>query len=379
MNIALLSPIPVEHNAILGHLPAVSERIMDGSRYLLGEFAGRFHQFNLITHLSGSKNEHTALAAERIVRLFNPMVVILAGVAGGVKDVKVGDLVIGTKYYGYEFGKVTPGGFYTRPESGQYSKELLTLAESVAGNGHWRKRAKNAGQSKAVFGAIAAGNKVLAATDSDAYRLLKQTYNDTTAIEMEAHGLGQAMHAYPSIRFLNVRGISDLLDGKSHSDASGSQEWAADNMAAFVFELLYQLDVSQFKIFGSMDIKELSREIIGLILPVVKLDAVQEIKEDFKDGTNGTIRELWAKVKPLFIEEYEELKKAPGDADAQTAASMKLKRELEKREDLRQAIEGLIKRAKQENASSGVVIQHSKNVVQGSSISVGGDFRLGDG
>jgi len=379
MNIAILSPIHVEHNAILAQLPATIEKMVDGNRYLIGQFQGKFHYFNLITQEAGSKNENIALATERVIRQFNPVVVILAGVAGGVKDVAIGDVVVGTKYYGYEFGKVTPDGFATRPESCYYSRELQAVAKSVAGSNNWRHRAKNIAASKAVFGAIAAGNKVIAATDSEAYRLLKLTYNDTTAIEMEAVGFGQAMLSYPATRFINIRGISDLLDGKSKSDAGGSQELAAENMAAFVFELLYQLDVSQFKIIGSMDIKELSKEIIGLIMPIVKLDAVKEIGDDFKDATNGTVRELWEKVKPLFIEEYEELKKSPDDADSQTAAGMKLKRELEKKEGLQREVAGLVEKVKEGNSRSKVVIQQSKNVVQGSSISVGGDFRLGDG
>ncbi|MBI1227822.1 MAG: hypothetical protein GC192_21485 [Bacteroidetes bacterium] len=262
MRVAILTPTPVEHCAILALLPDSTEKMLGGDRYRIGRFQGRHHLLEIITQEAGSKNENIALATERVIKNFQPTVVILAGVAGGVKDVSIGDVMVGTKYYGYEFGKVTPDGFATRPQSGYYSKELLTLAQSVAGNWEWRSRAKNT-LAKVVFGAIAAGNKVVAATDSDAYRLLKQTYNDTTAIEMEAVGFGQAMLSYPAIRFLNVRGISDLLDGKSKSD--GSQELAAQNMAGFVFELLYQLDVSQFKIMGNMGVKELSKEIIELV------------------------------------------------------------------------------------------------------------------
>ncbi len=378
MNVAILTPIQVEHSAILAQLSSFTEQMVDGNHYLLGSLNGRHQSFNIITQQAGPKNENTALATEKVIRHFQPVVVILAGVAGGVKNVAIGDVVVGTKYYGYEFGKVTPEGFATRPESGHYSKELLTIAQSVAGNGNWRQRAKKSGSANVVFGAIAAGNKVIAATDSEVFRLLKHTYNDTTAIEMEATGFGQAMQSYPATRFLNVRGISDLLDGKSKSDAGGSQELAADNMAAFVFELLYQLDVSQFKIIGSMDIKELSKQIIGLIIPIVRLDAAQKIGADFKDATNGTVRELWEKVKPLFIEEYEELKTTPEDADAQTAAGMKLKRVLEREEDLRKEVVGLVEKAKEEKANTKVAIENSKNVIQGSSISVGGNFHLGD-
>jgi nucleoside phosphorylase len=378
MNVAILTPIQVEHRAIMAQLSSFVEQVVDGNRYLLGSLDGNYQSFNIITQQAGSKNENISLATEKVIRHFQPIVVILAGVAGGIKDVAIGDVVVGTKYYGYEFGKVTPEGFATRPESGHYSKELTTIAQSVAGNENWRQRAKNAAASKVVFGPIAAGNKVIAVTDSEAFRLLKHTYNDTTAIEMEATGFGQAMQSYPATRFLNIRGISDLLDGKSKSDAGGSQELAADNMAAFVFELLYQLDVSQFKIIGSMDIKELSKQIIGLILPVVKLDAVQEIGADFKDATNGTVRELWKKVKPLFIEEYEMLMKNPDDVYAQADASSELRHALAGKEDLKKELEELLEKAKKKDSNTDTTFQGNKNFIYGGNVSVGGNLNIGD-
>jgi len=251
-HIAILTPIPLEHHAILAHLVSQTERAVDGSRYVSGQFEGKNGVFNIVTHQTGSGNSTVALATEKTIRLFQPVVVILAGIAGGVKDVVLGDVVVGTKFYGYESGKETETGFVVRPEAGYYSKDLLATAQSVAGNDRWQKRVVGGPTgAKVIFGPIASGDKVIAATAGAVYRLLKQSFNDTTALEMESIGFGQAMQYYPGIRFLNIRGISDLLEGKSHADAGGSQERAAANMAAFIFELLDQLDISQIKPMAS--------------------------------------------------------------------------------------------------------------------------------
>jgi nucleoside phosphorylase len=245
MNVAIITPIQVELDAILSKVPNCREEISEGIRYLVTPFKGKHHDFNLVLQLGGPNNENTALATEKVVKKYQPLAVILCGVAGGVKDVEVGDVVVGSKYYGYDFGKVTPEGFKTRPESGYYSKDLVALAQSVAANGQWRNRANNNKPCKVIFGAIAAGNKVVTASNSVEYRRLKDDFNNTTAVEMEAVGFSQAMLSYPAIPHINIRGISDLLDGKDAADAAGSQQLAADNMAAFVVEVVWRLDLPQ--------------------------------------------------------------------------------------------------------------------------------------
>ena len=47
------------------------------------------------------------------------------------------------------------------------------------------------------------------------------------------------------IKSLIIRGISDLVDGKNLADKEGSQQYAANNAAEFLFGLLDYLDISQ--------------------------------------------------------------------------------------------------------------------------------------
>ncbi len=368
MNILILTPIKVEHRAILAYLDARTEKIVGSSRYVLGIYKGRHNSLNIATCQTGSGNSVIALATEKAIHQVKPDIVILAGVAGGVKDVAIGDVVVGTKFYGYDSGKETEAGFVVRPEAGYYSRDLLAIAQSVAEHDLWRNRvADGAPKAKVVLGPIASGDKVIAATDGPVYQRLKQSFNDTTAIEMESYGFGYAMVDHRNIAIANIRGISDLLEGKSKADGEGSQEKAAAHMAAFIFELLDQLEIKSVNT-PNMDVKELVKAAVNIILPIVKM------------GTGGqhtgqlAARLLLQKIKALLTEEdYDLLKEAAnGDDDAKADARSALKKAIQGKEDLQMELEKLLK----DTGNTGV--QNSKNVVQNSNLTAGGNIHIGD-
>ena len=97
---------------------------------------------------------------------------------------------------------------------------------------------------KVLVAPIAAGEKVVASTQSMVLQFLQFNYGDAIAVEMEGRGILQAAHANQQVSALIVRGVSDLIDGKSKANAGGSQEIAARNASAFAFEILAKLDVN---------------------------------------------------------------------------------------------------------------------------------------
>ena len=170
---------------------------------------------------------------------------MLAGVAGGIKDVGLGDVVAATKIYAYEAGK-DEGSFKPRPEIGESTYALVQRARTVARDGTWASRIVGGSPHpapKALVGPMAAGEKIVGDTISYSYSLIRQHYGDALAVEMEGYGFLQAaLMNNGQAPALVVRGISDLIKGKDEADRSGSQPRAAAHAAAFAFEVLANLD-----------------------------------------------------------------------------------------------------------------------------------------
>lgn len=243
----ILTAIPLEYLAVRFHLANVEEKLHPkGNVYEQGIFDGQYHPWEIGIAEIGAGNNTCALETERAIAFFEPEVILFVGIAGGVKDLNLGDVVAVEKAYGYEKGKASKTGFLPRPEVGKSSYEIFERAKAEARKQDWKGRlafSEENSQIKVITKPIAAGEKVIASTRSDVYKLLKDSYNDTVAVEMEGSGFYTACHANGNIQFLIVRGISDLLNNKSATDSEGYQEIAATNASAFAFEVL-----SKFKV-----------------------------------------------------------------------------------------------------------------------------------
>ncbi len=250
--VVILTPIEVERQAVLTQLPEWRTYLSPTTQTRLSEatFQGNYHEFKIYNQLSGSGLIETALAIESLAQELKPDLVLMVGVAGGVKDVKKGDLVIGEKAYGYERGKETDEGFMARPQVFNYSHRLIQLSRWIVDAQSWQSRVipttdfPITAEPRIVFGPIASGNKVIASNESALVGFLKTHFNDTLAVEMEAIGF-QALLRHEKVKSLNIRGISDLLGDKVQADQQNHQPLAAARAAAFAFELLQHLDLSQ--------------------------------------------------------------------------------------------------------------------------------------
>jgi tetratricopeptide (TPR) repeat protein len=240
----ILTALPIEYQAVRDHITNLKEETHPkGTVYELGSFLTERGTWEIVIAIIGSGNDGAALEAERAIEYFNPSVILFVGVAGGIKDVRIGDVVAANKIYGYESGKADTT-FKPRGNVGNSSYSMVQRAQAEARKEDWLKRIKGDSQDqppKVFIGAIAAGEKVVSSTRSAIYEFIKEAYSDSLAVEMEGSGFLKAAQDNEQVKALVIRGVSDLLDGKSEADVSGSQIKAARHASAFTFEILSKL------------------------------------------------------------------------------------------------------------------------------------------
>ncbi|UIX30674.1 5'-methylthioadenosine/S-adenosylhomocysteine nucleosidase family protein [Streptomyces sp. GQFP] len=225
--VVVLTALPSEYAAVRAHIPDAKERVHEKGTFVeWGRLPDSPWQVAIAELGPGALN--AASLTERIVNWLRPEVLLFVGVAGSLErdDIKIGDVVVGTKVYSVHGGKQTREGFLVRPEAWHSSHRLEQVARFAL-------------RGKAHLKPIAVGDVVLADARSDVAEYLHKSYNDAAAIEMEGSGVVHAAHLSGQLDALVIRGISDYADAKkAKADASGSQPKAADAAAAAAVAIL---------------------------------------------------------------------------------------------------------------------------------------------
>lgn len=235
----------LEYQAVREQLsgPISSQRLPSGTIVERGTIAtsGRMVPVALVE--TGHGPEDAALVVSDVLQQLRPKTLVFVGVAGGLKDVKLGDVVVSDRVYAYEYGKEVES-FKARPHLGNTAYRLLQQARHEVRNSGWLARAGYPSDSlqtpRAFIGPIAAGSKVVASQEATTARLVQEHYSDALAIEMEGYGALRASW-FQNTEAIVIRGISDLLSKKSAADAEGWQERAVGHAAAFAVQMIVGL------------------------------------------------------------------------------------------------------------------------------------------
>jgi len=261
--VLILCAIPVEIRALKALLKGAREDPFGQSYCVTGvlELNGRTFDTYLVEVGVGSVE--AALNTEAAVSQLRPDLVVFAGIAGGVKDVNLGDVVIASRVHYYEGGKETEDGLRARPRALDVPFRVEQIAKSIA---------RSHTHDYAVFVApVAAGEKVVASGSAQTTKRLREHYSDALAVEMEGAGFIEAMRRFRDRDFALVRAISDLLENKHGTDAEGWQETASAHARDVTLQLVERYFETQepgdLEVQGTSDGTPLVAESVAVAIP----------------------------------------------------------------------------------------------------------------
>ncbi|WP_050507426.1 MULTISPECIES: hypothetical protein [Streptomyces] len=241
----VLTALQVEYEAMCHHLTDVrAVELPQGTLLDVGRVSGLDWQVALAA--TGPTNTRAALIAQSAIEYFEAEAVFFVGVAGALKDdLRLGDVVVASKVYGYHGGREGGDGFSARPVVWEASHRVDQLVRSACRSNPWALLPPAPGfpgQPRVHFEPIAAGDVLVGSRDSETARRIRRHYNDAVAVDMESHGVAQAVRMHEAVRMLIVRGISDFAGPeKAMADAAGSQRTASRHAAAFALRVLRDL------------------------------------------------------------------------------------------------------------------------------------------
>lgn len=234
----LCTPIDLERRAVLDLLPKheFTDHEIGGTVYRETEYEGPQGLWRLVLAMAGRGNERAAAAVEHALATWRPQILILCGIAGGLRDARIGDVVAATKVYGYEAGQDTDTGLLPRPESLSTSFPLHQRALLVTEDRTWAEGLD--GAPRVFHRPIASGSKVITGNASASAEHIARHSGDAQAVDTESFGAMAAADRRRTVEAIAVRGVSDLLGDKTKDADRLRQPIAARNAAAFALALI---------------------------------------------------------------------------------------------------------------------------------------------
>ncbi|KAF3107619.1 hypothetical protein TWF706_008204 [Orbilia oligospora] len=252
--------LPIELDAAKAMLddihPSLPIPAVDENSYTLGSIGGH----NVAIACLPKQTIGTTAAAKVVTQMQHTFAIkigLLVGVGGGIPSrLKLGDVVVGTEWVQWDFGRVVQGGFQQTSKRNTPPNNLLTAISKLRalrrmdraqGGGKYFKFAINTffkfhpslrGSTLLTstarirpacvrYGLIASGNRVI--KDAECRDEIDRSLGgDVLCIEMEAAGL-------LNFPYIPIRGICDYADSQKNDDW---QQYAAAAAAGYARELL---------------------------------------------------------------------------------------------------------------------------------------------
>jgi nucleoside phosphorylase len=259
VDIAILTALEEEYNAIcelIDNIEFVRGTADDPNLYAWR--IGHAKEYSVVIGWTGhAGNTRSALAAQNAIDRWNPRYLFFVGIAGGLKECKKGDVVIGNFIRGYEYGKMDK--IFTPRNDWPYNSDigLFTSAAAVKNEKKWHQYIKTDPPEhcdpEVVIGEIASGDKIIEDPSNEFFQQVLHEWPKIVAIEMEGAGVGEAIRVAQAkgkgIGFIMIRGISDLprnnlsqpddqLETRGTVERDNWKSFASATAAAFAYNFI---------------------------------------------------------------------------------------------------------------------------------------------
>ncbi|MCP2343145.1 5'-methylthioadenosine/S-adenosylhomocysteine nucleosidase family protein [Actinomadura rupiterrae] len=239
-DVGIITVLAVEANAVRLALGLRPKRVQ-GLNFDLGhvEVEGAQPARLVATRTLNQGQRSTVIAFDHLRRHYDPKVVVLIGIGGGIHPrTSIGDVVVATRVVYYDLRKELPQHTQHRGE-----EKEAPAAVGHAVNAFFTDHGEPArlaitdpgGASRTpsiLSGLIGSGDAVIADRDSEIIGYLSRFNDKILAVDMEAGGLSQACHEQSVISdrlqgWLVVRGISDDAGSDKNDDHQAVAAWHA--------------------------------------------------------------------------------------------------------------------------------------------------------
>ncbi|MGL4676749.1 MAG: 5'-methylthioadenosine/adenosylhomocysteine nucleosidase [Brevinema sp.] len=225
--LGIIGAMPEEISLVLENMNNIQTQDLGQTRY----YKGMIGNTPVVLCQSGIGKVNSALAAAALIYVYQVDSLVFTGVAGGVyKDIKLGDLVIGTDFLYHDFDATAIG--YQLSQIPDDNEKSIFYSDSALSQKFTDLAIKLLGQERVFRGRIVSGDDFVASSEKiDKLRVLFDAY----AVDMESAPIAHVANKC-NIPCCVIRSISDKADGVAAKTYSGFFREAAIYSAKLVTE-----------------------------------------------------------------------------------------------------------------------------------------------
>jgi nucleoside phosphorylase len=245
-DVVIVTALPVERQAVLAYLQDVREEAYSaGTVYQTGTFHGEQSTRNIVV-IGGAGNGKSHLMVKlieerRMIDHFRPQILFSVGIARGLKDVRLGDVLVANQIYRDEVGGMNTS---MEPSVDFWRSDLEQWVQGGARNGWWLRpldEQQFIDPPHVFVGPLLSKSRERDSMVFNASQWTHDPYEDALAMDVEEHRLLQAALPSSPGQTWVIRGISHVIHEPEPVDRLGWQEMAARHAAAFVFAMVATL------------------------------------------------------------------------------------------------------------------------------------------